>query len=249
MYAEKKPQRGKLRRIFGKVAAVVSLAATFAFYALGFNIGHAYFNEWQANKAETSVTQTYNETAPRQDYTANLPWAAAGTALALSYGAGFAGIALGKRKDDDGYSYSSYGGSSSGSSDNFWLGYVLGSNNGGSSRSSSGSSKDNGGAAAALVIVGAVALAAGASVVSYKAVKGNFFTGEPPIIDKKPDTLEEISRQPVRSLIEETPAKVEPEPVAVAPPVPPPVTPTMTNDAPPPEMDKELVKRWKPLSI
>lgn len=248
MHAEKKPERGKLRRIFGKVAAVVSLAATFAFYALGFNIGHAYYAEWQANKAETAVTQTYQETAPREDHTANLPWAAAGTALALSYGAGFAGIALGKRKDRDGYSYSSSY-SSSGSSDNFWLGYVLGSNNGGGS--GGGGGKNNGGAAAAVVIIGAVALAAGASVVSYKAVKGNFFTGEPPIFDKEKDALTQLASKPERPLLEDIQTKTEiapePEPVPSTPePVPAPAT---MNDTPPPAMDKELVKRWKPLAI
>jgi hypothetical protein len=52
---------------------------------------------------------------------------------------------------------------------------MMGSSGRSSGGGSSSSSKDNGGAAAAIVIIGAAAIAAGASVVSYKAVKANFF--------------------------------------------------------------------------
>ncbi len=157
-----------LRSAFGKAAAVVALAATLAFYGLGFNIGHAYYQQWQDNRA--AVTQTYEQ--PR---TENLPWVAAGATLAVSLSAGFTGIALGKKRD----SYSGYSSnySSSSSNDGFFWGYMMGSNNngGGSSGSWGGSSSnDKGGAAAAIVIVGAVALAASASVVTYKALKANF---------------------------------------------------------------------------
>ncbi|MEZ0226120.1 MAG: hypothetical protein ACAH83_16310 [Alphaproteobacteria bacterium] len=166
-----------LRKIFGKVAACIAVAATMAFYALGFNISAAYYNQWQDNKA--AVTQTWDAHA-QHDRTENLPWLAAGGAMVLSYSAGFSALALAKRKRS-----SSYGGGSgyydSGyrGNDNFWLGYWMGNSGGrSSSSSSSSSSKDNGGAAAAIVIIGAAAIAAGASVVSYKAVKENFF-GEP----------------------------------------------------------------------
>ncbi len=170
---EKKPF--SLRSAFGKAAAIVALAATVAFYGLGFNIGHAYYQQWQDNKAE--ITQTYEQ--PR---TENLPWLAAGATLAVSLGAGFTGIALGKKRDNFGGYSSSYSSSSS-SNDGFFWGYMLGSNNGRSSGGSSGSwgssssSNDKGGAAAAIVIVGAVALAASASVVTYKAMKANFGNG------------------------------------------------------------------------
>ncbi len=163
-----------LRSAFGKAAAIVALAATVAFYGLGFNIGHAYYQQWQDNKA--AITQTYEQ--PR---TENLPWVAAGATLAVSLSAGFAGIALGKKRDDySGYSSSGY--SSSSGNDGFFWGYMMGSSgnrSGGSSGSwgSSSSSNDKGGAAAAIVIVGAVALAASASVVTYKAMKANFGNG------------------------------------------------------------------------
>lgn len=245
MYPEKtKPARGTLRRIFGKVAAVVALAATVVFYGLGFQIGHAYYAEWQSNKA--AETQTYEATQPaRQDHTANLPWVAAGASLGLAYGMGFAGIALGKKKDS--YTYGSYGSSGSGGNDNFWLGYVMGSNNGGGGSSSS--SKNNGGAAAAIVIVGAVALATGASVVSYKAVKGNFFTGEPPIFKSEvKDTLEELASKSSRPSLEETfAAKAEAKPPAPSSPPPAPEPSGTAND--PVVVDPTLVKKWKPLAI
>jgi hypothetical protein len=170
-----------LRKIFGKVAACIAVAATLAFYGLGLNISNAYYQQWQENKA--AVTQTWDGGgAARHDRTENLPWALAGGALALSYGAGFAGIALGRKKQGSSYGGSSYYDSGHHSSnDGFWWGYWAGGGgrSGGSSSSSSSSTKDNGGAAAAIVIVGAVALAVGGTVVSYKAVKANF-TGEEP---------------------------------------------------------------------
>lgn len=181
--AETKKPRGSLKKIFGRVAAVAALAATVAFYGLGFQIGQAYYQQWQQNKAE--VTQTWDAAAAHRDYTENLPWLEAGAAITVAYGAGAAAIAAAKsrRRDYEGY-YSTHGyrgggyyggGSYSNGNDGFWLGYVLGNSNGGGSRSSySSSGKNNGGAAAAIVIVGAVALAAGASVVSYKALKENF---------------------------------------------------------------------------
>jgi hypothetical protein len=187
-------ERGRLRRIFGKVATVVAVAATMAFYALGFQIGHAYYQEWQQNKAE--VTAEWSQPREHKDYTANLPWAEAGIALVGAYGVGAAAIAAGKRKDSYGGGGYSSGYSSSSSNDGFFWGYMWGSSGRSGGSSSSGSSKDNGGAAAAVVIIGAVALAAGASVVSYQAVKRNFFTGEKPLNDKyewKRGSLEEIS--------------------------------------------------------
>ncbi len=173
-------ERGRLRRIFGKVAAVVGVIATVAFYALGFQIGAAYVQDYQNSKApETSISMVEQQASP----TANLPWAAAGAAMAVSYGAGFAAIAAGKKRDRYGYSGSSYSGSSS--NDGFFWGYMFGSsgNSGGSSRSSS--SSDSKGAAAAIVIVGAAAIAAGATVVNYKGVRANFFTGEEPLKKKR----------------------------------------------------------------
>ncbi len=155
-----------LRSAFGKAAAIVALAATIAFYGLGFNIGHAYYQQWQDNKA--AVTQTWEQPASRTD---NLPWLAAGATLAVSLSAGFTGIALGKKNDQ--YSGYNSGYSSTSSNDGFFWGYMMGSGNR-SSGSSSSSSSDNGGAAAAIVIVGAAALAASASVVTYKALKANF---------------------------------------------------------------------------
>ncbi|MEZ0260870.1 MAG: hypothetical protein ACAH80_07660 [Alphaproteobacteria bacterium] len=175
-------ERGRLRRIFGKVAAVIAVAATFAFYGLGAQIGHAYYQEWQQNKTDVVISQTMNQPRP----TENLPWAATGVALVGAYGMGAAAIAAGKRKDR-GYSGGGYssGYNNSSSNDGFFWGYMWGSSGrSGGSSSSSGSSKDNGGAAAAVVIIGAVALAAGASVVAYKAVKSNFFTGEEPLKDE-----------------------------------------------------------------
>lgn len=177
-----KPEKKvSLKSIFGKVAAVIALGATIAFYALGFNIGHAYFQQWQENKAEVTQTQTWDGASQHQDRTANLPWGAAAGSFGVAIGSGLAGIALGKKAREERGEYGGYSGgygsgySSYGNNDNFWLGYVLGSNNSssGSSRSSS-SSSDNGGAAAAIVIVGAAALAASASVVTYKALKANF---------------------------------------------------------------------------
>jgi hypothetical protein len=166
--------KGSLRRIFGKVAAVVALAATIAFYGLGFNISKAYYDQWQENKAEVTATQSWSQ-AQHKDYTKDLPWAPAGGALALSFGAGLAGIALGKKRESSGSGYS--GGSSySSSDDGFWWGYMMGSSN---SSSSSSSSDDNGGAAVVLVAGAAVALAAGASVVTYKALKANFGNDQP----------------------------------------------------------------------
>lgn len=182
--------RGSLKRIFGRVAAVASLVGTLVFYGLGFQIGHAYYQQWQANKAETTQTQVYDAQAEFQqqahkDYTSGLPWLPALGALGLAYGAGFAGMAAAKsrRKDYDEYyrvSYSSRGGYYNSGyhshNDGFWLGYVLGNSNGGGGGGyrSSSSNNNNGGAAAAVVIIGAVALAAGASVVSYKSLKENF---------------------------------------------------------------------------
>lgn len=173
-------ERGRLRRIFGKVAAVIAVAATFAFYGLGAQIGHAYYQEWQQNKTDVVISQTMNQPRP----TENLPWAEAGIALVGAYGVGAAAIAAGKRKDR-GYGGGGYSSSyNSSSNDGFFWGYMWGSSGRSGGSSSSGSSKDNGGAAAAVVIIGAVALAAGASVVAYKAVKGNFFTGEPPLSEE-----------------------------------------------------------------
>jgi hypothetical protein len=183
-----KPKKGSLRRAFGKALALVSLAATMAFYAFGFQIGAGFYNQWQENKAE--VTQSQGWTADHKDYTKDLPWAPAGAALAGSFGAGLTAIALGKKKRDSGGS-GYYGGSSySSSDDGFWWGYWMGSSN---SSSSSSSSSDNGGAAAVLVIGAAAALAAGASVVSYKALKANF-GGDP-----EPDNALSITAAPRRS--------------------------------------------------
>lgn len=223
-------ERGRLRRIFGKVAACVAVAATFAFYALGFQIGHAYYQDWQQNKAE--VTATWQQPSQHKDYTSNLPWAEAGIALVGAYGVGAAAIAAGKRKDRGYGGYSSSGYSSSSSNDGFFWGYMWGSSSGRSSGgSSSGSSKDNGGAAAAVVIIGAVALAAGASVVSYKAVKANFFTGEKPLNDKyewKRGSLEEISARNSKPIAANHSEPVVKEVIkeVVVPPAPPPSEPT-----------------------
>lgn len=85
---KKKPV--SLRKIFGKAAACIAVAATLAFYCLGGIIGHAYFAQWQDNK--TAVTQTWDGGSARHDRTENLPWALADGALAASYGAGIAGI-------------------------------------------------------------------------------------------------------------------------------------------------------------
>lgn len=239
-------ERGRLRRIFGKVATAVAVVATVAFYALGFQIGAGFYHQWQENKAPTAVTQVEHV-----DHTANLPWAAAGVAGAVAYGAGFAGIAAGKKRDTYGYGgYSSY---SSSNDDGFLWGYVLGSSGRSGGSSSSSSSKDNGGAAAALVIIGAAALAAGATVVSYKAVKANYFTGEPPLSASKNRTsLEELSasksfkrfNQPAEKPEPITDTVVKPEPAATETPATP--TTATTNDNAP---DLELVKRWKPFAL
>lgn len=194
-FAKPKKPPISLRKIFGKVAACIAVAATIAFYSLGFTIGHAYYEQWQDNKA--SVTQSWDAHASQHDKTENLPWALAGGALALSYGAGFTGIALGRKKQSSSYSGGSSYDSGYRSNDNFWWGYWMGSSSGrsGGSSSSSSSSNDKGGAAAALVIVGAAALAAGATVVSYKAVKANF-TGEEPEPEEETNPLSITPRRP-----------------------------------------------------
>lgn len=175
MKASAVKEEGSLRSFFGKAAALLSVAATFAFYATGFQIGRAYYQQWQDNKtASTSGSWGYDEHARTRE----LPWGEAAGALGVSLASGFTGIALGKsrrRYGGNDYYGSSY--SSRGNDDGFWLGYMLGSSgrsSGGSGYSSGSSSNDKGGAAAAIVIVGAAALAASASVVSYKAVKANF---------------------------------------------------------------------------
>lgn len=192
-FAKPKKPPVSLRKIFGKAAACLAVAATIAFYCLGGLIGHAYYAQWQDNKA--AVTQTWDAQA-QHDRTENLPWLAAGSALAMSYGAGFAGIALGRKRQSSTYSGgSSYYDSGYRSNDNFWLGYWMGSSSGRSgSSSSSSSSNNNGGAAAAIVIIGAAALAAGGTVVSYKAVKANF-TGEE---EPQPEETNPLSIAPRR---------------------------------------------------
>lgn len=244
-------ERGGLRRVFGKVAAVIAVAATLAFYGLGFNIGHAYYEQWQANKAETVATWVQ----PAQKHTENLPWAAAGTAAALAYGAGFAGIALGaKKRSYGGYYGSSY--SSSSSNDGFWLGYVLGGNGSGGRSSGGGSSNDKGGAALALVVIGGVALAAGASVVSYKAVKGNFFTGEESLWSQWKSARE--AEKSLKASQEEASWRTlpqEPEKPTVTVEIgeeaapPPPAAPEPYKTTEIPTVDPNLVKRWKKLSV
>lgn len=175
MKREAVEEDGSLRSFFGKAAALLSVAATFAFYATGFQIGRAYYQQWQDNKAASaSGSWSYDEHARTRD----LPWGEAAGTLGVSLASGFTGIALGRSRRRYGGNYY-YGSSFSGggNDDGFWLGYMLGSSgrSGGRGGYSSGSSsKNNGGAAAAIVIVGAVALAASASVVSYKAVKANF---------------------------------------------------------------------------
>jgi hypothetical protein len=159
------PNKGSLRRAFGKVAAVVALAATIVFYGLGFQISKGFYDQWQENKAGVTATQTVN-------HTDNLPWVPAGGALGISLAAGFTGIALGRRRNSYG-GYSSASGYSS-NNDGFFWGYMWGSSG---SSSSSSSSSDSGGEAAVLVAGAAIALAASASVVTYKALKANF--GEP----------------------------------------------------------------------
>lgn len=162
--------KGSLRRIFGKVAAVVALAATVVFYGLGFQISKAYYDQWQDNKAQVTATQSWDQ-GQHKDHTKDLPWAPAGGALALSFAAGATGIALGKKKNSAGSGYYGGGSSYSSSDDGFWWGYWMGSSN---SSSSSSSSDDNGGAALVLVAGAAIGLAAASSVVTYKALKANF---------------------------------------------------------------------------
>ena len=166
-------ERGTLRRIFGKVAAVIAVVATLAFYTFGFQIGQGYYQDWQQSRPETTIEMVDKAPSP----TENLPWAEAGVALLGAYGIGAAAIAAGKKKDRSGYGggYSSGYSNSSGGGNFFFFG---GSGSGG------GGGGDGKGAAAALVIVGAAALAAGATVVSYHAVKRNFFTGEGPVGEK-----------------------------------------------------------------
>jgi len=161
-------ERGTLRRIFGKVAAVIAVVATLAFYTFGFQIGQGYYQDWQQSRPETTIEMVDKAPSP----TENLPWAEAGVALLGAYGIGAAAIAAGKKKDRSGYGggYSSGYSNSSGGGNFFFFG--------------GGGGGDGKGAAAALVIVGAAALAAGATVVSYHAVKRNFFTGEGPVGEK-----------------------------------------------------------------
>ncbi len=175
-----KPKNG-LKGIFGKAAALASLAGTLMFYTFGFQIGEGYYKHYEDSKAGVTMTENYKEP------TDNLPWLPAGGSLALAFGAGAAGIAAGRsrRKDLKEYYANNYSGGSSayynsyGYNDDWFFWYWMGRNSGGgggggSSGSWGGDSKDNGGLALALVVVAGVALAASASVVSYEALQKNF---------------------------------------------------------------------------
>jgi hypothetical protein len=179
-----KPPKPSLKSIFGKAAAIASLAGTLLFYALGFQISKAYYNDWQDSKA--GVTQTWDQKSP----TENLPWGAAGGAALLAFGAGAAGIAAGRsrRKEMKDYYANNYQGGSSnyynsyGYNDNWFFWYWMGRSSaggggggswgGGSSRSRS--SGDNKGLAFVFVAAAAVVVAASASVVTYEALHKNF---------------------------------------------------------------------------
>ena len=176
----KKPKTN-LKAIFGKAAALISLAGTLLFYSLGFTITKAYYEDYKESKS--AVTQTWDHKSP----TENLPWAPAGGALVVAFGAGAAGIAAGRsrRKEMKDYYASNYEGGSTayynsyGYNDNWFFWYWMGQNSrggggwGGSSSSSS-SSSDNKGLALVFVGAAAVALAASASVVTYEALQKNF---------------------------------------------------------------------------
>ena len=175
----KKPKTN-LKAIFGKAAALLSLAGTIAFYSLGFTITKAYYEDWQQSKS--AITQTWDHKSP----TENLPWAPAGGALALAFGAGAAGIAAGRsrRKELKDYYASNYQGGSNayynsyGYNDDwffwYWMGRSSGGGGGGWGSSGGSSSDDNKGLAVILVGAAALALAASASVVTYEALQKNF---------------------------------------------------------------------------
>ncbi len=181
--AKKAARKGFLIGAFGKVCAIASLAATAAVYVGGFQIATDVYDNAQNNPHATAeeVLKTGE---------GSMTWGQEGAAFALSLSAGFAGIALGRKRRDyaprysnsGGYGSSFYGGSSysySRSNSGFWDGYFMGSLfNGSSSRSSSSSSSssNNGGAAilAALAIGAIVVAAASSAVVCYKSVRTNF---------------------------------------------------------------------------
>ncbi|TAL28122.1 MAG: hypothetical protein EPN97_15325 [Alphaproteobacteria bacterium] len=175
-----KPPRPSLKSIFGKAAAIASLAGTLLFYSLGFQISKAYYNDWQDSKHGVTQSQSWDQKSP----TDNLPWGAAGGSLLLAFGAGAAGIAAGRsrRKEMKDYYASNYQGGSSayynsyGYNDNWFFWYWMGrsSGGGGGSWGGSSSSGDNKGLAFVFVAAAAVVLAASASVVSYEALHKNF---------------------------------------------------------------------------
>lgn len=175
-FVKKKPSG--LKGIFGKAAALASLAGTLLFYTMAFNISAGYYHRWEDSK--TGVSQKWDY----KDPTENLPWLPAGGALALSFGAGAAGIAAGRsrRKQLKEYYASTYPDgptsyyNSYGSNDNWFFWYWLGRNSGGggSSSPSSSSSDDNSGLAFLFVAGAALALAASATVVTYEAIHKNF---------------------------------------------------------------------------
>lgn len=178
-----KPPRPSLKSIFGKAAAIASLAGTLLFYSLGFQITKAYYNDWQDSKHGVTQSQSWDNKSP----TENLPWGAAGGSLLLAFGAGAAGIAAGRsrRKEMKDYYANNYQGGSSnyynsyGYNDNWFWWYWLGRSSGGGGGSwggggSSSSSGDNKGLALVFVAAAAVVLAASASVVSYEALQKNF---------------------------------------------------------------------------
>lgn len=176
----KKPKTN-LKAIFGKAAALLSLAGTLALYSLGFTITKAYYDDYKDNKP--AVTQTWDHKSP----TENLPWGEAGAAALLAFGAGAAGIAAGRsrRKEMKDYYASNYEGGSSnyynsyGYNDNWFFWYWMGQNSGGGrgwggGGGSSSSSSDNKGLALVFVAAAAVVVVASASVVTYEALHKNF---------------------------------------------------------------------------
>lgn len=164
----------KLKNILGKIAAVISLAASIIFYPLGFQVGRGFYEQWQHNKEV--ATKTWDGEYRGNEHTKDLPWGTAVAAFGTSLAAGFTGLAIAKSKrrqaEEEGYITPSSSYYASRDDDNFFMGYMLGSSNG--SSSSSSSSGNNGGAAAAIVIVAVAAAAASAGVVSYKSMKANF---------------------------------------------------------------------------
>ena len=169
-----------LKNALGKAAALVSLVGTLGFYVKGFEISKTYYDQWRDNAQATSILGYSPNNHVQID---SLPWKSTSSFLGLSLGAGFTGIGLGRsrRRDTERsqrgpyYSSGMYADSRHpGSSDNFWPGYWLGSSDRSSSSSSSSSSTDNDGADAVVAIALVALMAAGAGIVSYKALSANF---------------------------------------------------------------------------